>query len=109
MDRCLLMFAVLVLAIAAGAAEAQAGPLTIEATADGVKVQVADFQGTAQRVFYDETKGRLILEGRGDSQASLFRKRNNNVAGELIQGTRIIYSLKDGKCWVEGASRLSEP
>jgi lipopolysaccharide export system protein LptA len=107
MDRRILLFAVIALAIVVGATQAQAGLLKIEANANGVKVEVDGLIGSAPRVSYDKETERLVLEGHDDVPATLVRKLKGGQE-EWIRGTKIIFSLKEGSCRVENC-RKSKP
>jgi hypothetical protein len=93
MDRRLLVAALAVL-WAGGVPAAQAADLKIEAGAQGAKVQVAGLQGSAPRLSYDDAKGILVLEGTGDTPATVVRRWKGQ--NEEIRAAKIIYSLKEG-------------
>jgi RNA polymerase sigma factor (sigma-70 family) len=79
---------------ATDAARAPTRSLKIEATAQGVVVQTPELQGSAPRVWYDEAKGLLVLEGSSTSPAVLVRTRNGQ--SERVRAEKIIFSLKEG-------------
>jgi len=92
MDQRLLMAVAVLLA---GQAAAQAADLTILADSDGVKVQMADFQATARRLWYDDAKAVLTLEGTKDSPVEAASNRNGQTT--VLRATKVTYSVKGGK------------
>jgi hypothetical protein len=81
--------------VLAGHAAAQAADLTILEDIDGVKVQMADFQATARRLWYDDAKAVLTLEGTKDSPVEVASDRNGHTT--VLCAAKVTYSVNDGK------------
>jgi lipopolysaccharide export system protein LptA len=79
------------------ASSAVADNLTIEATANGVKVDSAEFKGTAHRFTYDESKG--VSAFYGDEKSATFALKSPSFR---ITALSITYSSRDGKLTLAG-------
>jgi len=73
----------------------------IEANAQGVKIQTPKFQGTAQRVSYDEAQRLLVLEGSSEFPATIVLQK------EQVRAVKIVYSLKEGTLNAESVKLLA--
>jgi RNA polymerase sigma factor (sigma-70 family) len=76
----------------------------IEASAKGMEVRAAGFQGSALRISYDDVNGVLVLEGKQNAPATLVRSLKGR--NQVVRAVKIVYSLTDGTLRAESVGAL---
>jgi hypothetical protein len=93
-------FATMVFLMSVTASASDVRKFNIEVSAQGIKVENADFNASALRVSFDAEKELLLLEGSAASPVTLTKSPNGN--GAILHAQRIKLSLKDFGVRAEG-------
>jgi hypothetical protein len=100
MDRLLLLIATMFVSSGTTSAPTSVDSFKVFARENGIRVESSWMSATASRLMFDNTSGRLVLEGSGNALAEL----NRTIEGRRsqIRGHKIMISLKNGETKVEG-------
>lgn len=94
-----LLLSVVVVLLTAGFAMSEPALFTVEPATKGVRVRFADFDGTAEKVGYDETSGKLTLSGSVD-----LTQRGRLGTPRLLRASTLVYSFRDENFILTGAA-----